>query len=59
MLMSFLFALFVKALKSFNISIGAGLLAVGTKDSPLFSTMICALDRGAFERLTILSATQL
>ena len=59
MRMSFLFALFVKALKSFNISIGAALSAVGTKDSPLFSTIVCALDRGVFERLTILFAAQL
>ena len=46
-------------LKSFNISTGEALSAVGTKDSPLLSTSVCVFDSGILERLTMLSVAQL
>ena len=53
-LLNCFFVFDVNRLKSFSISLGLALFAVGMKDSPLFRRMICVLDNGVSDRLTML-----
>ena len=52
-LMSDFFVLIMKLLKSFSVSVGFVLEAVGTKDSPLLRSITCGLNSCVSDRLTM------